>query len=240
MKAARMHEYGKALVLEDVPVPDIQPDEILVQVSACGMCRSDVQLVDEYFRKYVDIPTPITPGHEITGVVHKIGEIVPKSSGFQEGDHVVVAPGWGDGTCRHCQIGNTHLPERALARVRAVRRIRRVHPRPGTVREPDGIQCPKGRVIIRPPRRWPAAAANASSVEPSPQATETVHGPSSAAAAKEPRAKDVEAPSVDDWSAALTAGTTLGTTAVPSAPGLPGVEPPPPPRTSSPGVCRPR
>ena len=35
MKAARMHEYGKALVLEDVPVPDLQPDEILVQVTAC-------------------------------------------------------------------------------------------------------------------------------------------------------------------------------------------------------------
>ena len=64
MKAARMHEYGKAPVLEDVPVPDIQPDEILVQVTACGMCRSDVQLVDGYFRKYADIPTPITLGHE--------------------------------------------------------------------------------------------------------------------------------------------------------------------------------
>jgi propanol-preferring alcohol dehydrogenase len=45
MKAARMHEYGKPLVLEDVPVPDIQGDEILVQVKACGMYRSDAQLV---------------------------------------------------------------------------------------------------------------------------------------------------------------------------------------------------
>jgi alcohol dehydrogenase, propanol-preferring len=109
MKAARMHEYGKALILEDIPVPDIQPDEILVNVKACGMCRSDVQLVDGYFRKYANIPTPITLGHEITGVVSKIGSIVPKASGFKEGDHVVVAPGWGDGTCRHCQIGNTHI-----------------------------------------------------------------------------------------------------------------------------------
>jgi len=109
MKAARIHEYGKPLVLEDVPVPDIQPDEILVQVKAGGMCRSDVQLVDGYFRPYADIPTPITPGHEITGVVHKIGGGVHKSAGFQEGDHVVVAPGWGDGTCRHCLVGNTHI-----------------------------------------------------------------------------------------------------------------------------------
>ena len=109
MKAARMREYGKALILEDIPVPDIQPDEILVNVRACGMCRSDVQLIDGYFRKYADIPTPITLGHEITGVVSKIGSIVPKASGFKEGAHVVVAPGWGDGTCRHCQIGNTHI-----------------------------------------------------------------------------------------------------------------------------------
>ena len=37
MKAARMHMYGKNLVLEDIPVPDIQHDEILVNVKACGM-----------------------------------------------------------------------------------------------------------------------------------------------------------------------------------------------------------
>lgn len=109
MKAARLHEYGKPLVLEDVPVPDIQPDDVLVQVKAGGMCRSDVQLMDGYFRKYADIPTPITLGHEITGVVHKIGSVVPKAAGLKEGDHVVVAPGWGDGTCRHCLVGNTHI-----------------------------------------------------------------------------------------------------------------------------------
>lgn len=109
MRAARLHEYGKALVLEDIAVPDIQPDEILVQVKACGMCRSDVQLVDGYFRRYSDIPPPITLGHEITGVVREIGGVVAKAAGFQEGDHVVVAPGWGDGTCRHCQVGNTHI-----------------------------------------------------------------------------------------------------------------------------------
>lgn len=109
MKAARIHEYGKPVVLEDVPIPDIQPDEILVQVKACGMCRSDAQLIDGYFRPFADIPTPITIGHEISGVVHKIGSSVPKIAGFKEGDHVGVAPGWGDGVCRHCLVGNTHI-----------------------------------------------------------------------------------------------------------------------------------
>lgn len=108
MKAARIREYNKPLVLEEVPMPTIAPDEVLVQVRACGMCRSDVQLLDGYFRPYNDIPTPIIPGHEITGVVHEIGSLVPATA-WQEGDHAVVAPGWGDGTCRHCQIGNTHI-----------------------------------------------------------------------------------------------------------------------------------
>ncbi len=109
MKAARLHEYGKALVLEDIPVPDIQPDESLVNVKACGMCRSDAQLVDGYFRPYADVPPPLTLGHEIAGVVSRIGRSVPKSAGFNEGDQVVVVAGWGDGTCRHCQIGNTQI-----------------------------------------------------------------------------------------------------------------------------------
>src|SRR5215468_1472841 len=109
MKAARIHEYNEPLVLEEVPVPDIQPDEILVNVKACGMCRSDVLLVDKFFQGYTDIPTPVTPGHEITGVVNKIGGAVPKTAGFEEGDHVVVAPGWGDGTCRHCLVGDTQI-----------------------------------------------------------------------------------------------------------------------------------
>lgn len=109
MLTARMHEYHKPLVLEEVPQPDIQPDDILVQVKAAGMCRTDVQLLDGYFRKYAESSFPLTPGHEIAGVVHKIGSLVPESAGFEEGDQVVVVGGWGDGTCRHCQEGNTQI-----------------------------------------------------------------------------------------------------------------------------------
>jgi alcohol dehydrogenase, propanol-preferring len=109
MRAARMHEYHKPLVLEDVPVPDIQGDEVLVQVTAAGMCRTDMQLVDGYFQKYAHIALPATLGHEIAGVVHKVGSLVPKSAGLEDGDQVVVVGGWGDGTCRHCQMGNTQI-----------------------------------------------------------------------------------------------------------------------------------
>src|SRR6516225_3596738 len=109
MKAARILEYHKPLVLEDIAVPDIQADEVLVKVAACGMCRSDVLLVDGFFQNYANIPPPVIPGHEITGTIEKIGSVVPKAASLQEGDHVVVAPGWGDGVCRHCQVGNTHI-----------------------------------------------------------------------------------------------------------------------------------
>ena len=109
MRAARMHAYHQPLVLEDVPVPEIQADEILVKVTAAGMCRTDMQLIDGYFQKYAHIALPATLGHEVAGIVHKIGSAVPKTAEFTEGDQVVVCGGWGDGTCRHCQIGNTHI-----------------------------------------------------------------------------------------------------------------------------------
>ena len=106
MRAARMHGYNQPLVLEDVPIPEIEPNEVL---GAAGMCRTDVQLLDGYFRPYSEATFPLTPGHEIAGEVHKIGSLVPKSAGFEEGDQVVVVGGWGDETCRHCHEGNTQI-----------------------------------------------------------------------------------------------------------------------------------
>jgi alcohol dehydrogenase, propanol-preferring len=108
MRAARMHAYNQPLVLEDIPVPQAKPDEVLVKVGAAGMCRTDMQLIDGYFRSYVDMPLPITLGHEIAGTVAEVGDLVA-DAGFEVGDQVVVVGGMGDGTCRHCQAGNTQI-----------------------------------------------------------------------------------------------------------------------------------
>src|SRR5215510_3524942 len=59
MKAARIREYKKPLVFEDIPIPGIQADEVLVNVQACGMCRSDVLLVDGFFQNYANIAPPV-------------------------------------------------------------------------------------------------------------------------------------------------------------------------------------
>ena len=67
MRAARMHAYNQPLVLEDVPIPEIEPNEVLIRVGAAGMCRTDVQLIDGYFRPYVESIFPLTLGHEIAG-----------------------------------------------------------------------------------------------------------------------------------------------------------------------------
>jgi propanol-preferring alcohol dehydrogenase len=63
MRAARMHSYRQPLVLEDVKVPDIAANEVLLKVGAAGMCRTDAQMVDGYFEPYHPLTFPITPGH---------------------------------------------------------------------------------------------------------------------------------------------------------------------------------
>ena len=67
MRAARMYGYKQPLVLEDVTVPDMAADEVLIKVTAAGMCRTDAQLLDGYFKDYHPLTFPMTPGHEIAG-----------------------------------------------------------------------------------------------------------------------------------------------------------------------------
>jgi propanol-preferring alcohol dehydrogenase len=111
MLAARMHEYHKPLVLEDIKVPEILPEQALVRVGGSGMCRSDVQLIDGYFSEGLKMNFPITPGHEIAGLVAAIGDRAPQTAQLAIGDQVVVATGWGDGICRQCRVGNEQICE---------------------------------------------------------------------------------------------------------------------------------
>jgi alcohol dehydrogenase, propanol-preferring len=109
MRAARMYGYNEPLRVEEIPVPDIGADEVLIKVAAAGMCRSDFQLVDGYFREGIPMAFPITPGHEVAGTIAAVGADVPQSAGLSEGELVVVDPNWGDGVCRQCREGNEQL-----------------------------------------------------------------------------------------------------------------------------------
>lgn len=109
MRAARMYGYREPLRIDEVPVPEPGPEEILLKVAACGMCRSDYQLLDGYFKGAFPVEFPYIPGHEVTGRVAGLGSAVPAAAGYAEGDMVVVNPSWGDGTCRQCREGNEQL-----------------------------------------------------------------------------------------------------------------------------------
>ena len=96
MKAAVLANYHQPLELRDVSIPDIGPLDVLIKVHACGVCGSDVRLVDEEFKGISTVP--VIPGHEVAGVIEQVGEQV---NYFKKGDRVGVP--WGQHTCGHCR-----------------------------------------------------------------------------------------------------------------------------------------
>jgi alcohol dehydrogenase len=109
MRAALLKEF-KPLSIEEVPTPKVGAGEVLLEVKACGICRSDWHLWrgDPSLVAYMEWSggrLPIIPGHEVAGRVVEVGEGVTNAA---PGD-VVVAPASssGDGgTCRFCKEGN--------------------------------------------------------------------------------------------------------------------------------------
>jgi propanol-preferring alcohol dehydrogenase len=99
---------GERLRSEVVPVPEPGPQEILIRVNACGVCRTDLHIVDGELPR---LPRPVIPGHEIVGHVVRAGERV---TGFREGDRVGVPwLGYSCGTCRFCRRGQENLCDNA-------------------------------------------------------------------------------------------------------------------------------
>lgn len=85
------------------------PDEVLIRVWACGVCRTDLHIVDG---ELPERRRPLIPGHQIVGVVERTGERVER---FGPGERVGVPwLGWTDGECRYCRSGRENLCERAL------------------------------------------------------------------------------------------------------------------------------
>jgi alcohol dehydrogenase, propanol-preferring len=109
MKAMVLSRPGTALQLEERPCPSPGPEQLLLQVRACAVCRTDLHVVDG------ELPhprLPLVPGHEIVGEVVARGVSV---NGFAVGDRVGVPwLGWTCGRCRFCLAGQENLCDRAL------------------------------------------------------------------------------------------------------------------------------
>ena len=96
MKAAVVHEFGKPLVIEDVPVPVPGDGQILVKVEACGVCHTDLHAANGDWP--VKPNPPFIPGHEGVGYVVEVG---PNVKHIKVGDRVGVP--WLYSACGHCE-----------------------------------------------------------------------------------------------------------------------------------------
>ena len=108
MKAMVLHSAKQALVFKDVPVPAPQPNQVLIKVIACGICRTDLHIVDG---ELTQPKLPLIPGHEIVGIVVHTGSNV---SDLKEND-IVGVPwlGYTCGKCKYCLRGQENLCDNA-------------------------------------------------------------------------------------------------------------------------------
>ena len=104
MQAMVLEAAGTKLKAVSLPVPEPGPDQILLKVLACGVCRTDLHIVDGE----LDRPKlPLVLGHEIVGRVEALG---PGVTGFAIGERIGVPwLGYTDGTCSYCREGRENL-----------------------------------------------------------------------------------------------------------------------------------
>ena len=104
MRAMLLDQPGRPLRLADVPIPEPGPGQVRLKIAACGVCRTDLHVVDGDLR---DAPYPIIPGHEIVGTIDQVGAGVTR---FSTGDRVGV-PWLGHtcGVCPYCKNGRENL-----------------------------------------------------------------------------------------------------------------------------------
>jgi 6-hydroxycyclohex-1-ene-1-carbonyl-CoA dehydrogenase len=109
MKAAIFQESGKPLTIEDVPVPAIGAEEVLIRVIACGVCHTDLHYIDHGVATFKK--PPLILGHECSGIVEKIGDRV---SQWKSGDRVLLPAVVSCGSCRTCRLGRENICERMI------------------------------------------------------------------------------------------------------------------------------
>ena len=108
MRAMVLEKPRQPLVLRDVPKPNPEPGQLLVCVSACAVCRTDLHIVDG---ELPDPKLPLIPGHQIVGRIEAVGTGAEK---FSIGERVGIPwLGWTDGECVYCRSNRENLCNRA-------------------------------------------------------------------------------------------------------------------------------
>jgi D-arabinose 1-dehydrogenase-like Zn-dependent alcohol dehydrogenase len=100
MRAQRFHADSKTIAVEDIPIPEPGTGEVLVKVAFCGICHSDLSLINGTFPPQRAV---VTQGHEASGTIARLG---PGVTGWAEGDRVIVPAGRPCMTCPNCRRGD--------------------------------------------------------------------------------------------------------------------------------------
>lgn len=95
MRAMVLHTPNTLLKLTDCPIPTPNPEQVLIHVNACGICRTDLHILDG---ELTQPKLPLIPGHQIVGTVAALGSQVAQ---FRVGDRIGVP--WLGHTCNHCR-----------------------------------------------------------------------------------------------------------------------------------------
>ena len=115
MKAARIVRVKEPLKLQELQTPKPKGSQIIIKVQSSGVCHSDFHVWEGYYEGIDGHPLkttergvnyPLTPGHEIAGIVDGLGEQV---EGFSKNEKVIVYPWIGEGLCPACRIGEENL-----------------------------------------------------------------------------------------------------------------------------------
>lgn len=109
MKALQYRTVGAAPEVVDVPEPEPGPGQVLLKVTAAGVCHSDIAVMS-WPAEQLPFPLPLTLGHEGVGTVAALG---PGATGFEVGDAVAVYGPWGCGSCHMCAQGKENYCLRA-------------------------------------------------------------------------------------------------------------------------------
>jgi len=108
MRAMVLNEPKRPLELRDVPKPKPGREQLLVRISTCAVCRTDLHVVDG---ELPDPKLPLVLGHQIVGRVEEIGD---GTLNFAIGDRVGIPwLGWTDGDCAYCRSGRENLCDNA-------------------------------------------------------------------------------------------------------------------------------
>ena len=109
MRAMLLESAGKPLKLAEIPIPQPGPGQVLLKVRACGVCHTDLHILDG---ELTEPKLPLVLGHQIVGIVTGRG---PGAQRFQAGERVGVPwLGAADGTCRYCIRGQENLCEHPI------------------------------------------------------------------------------------------------------------------------------